>query len=128
MTFSLRIEPESGIAIATCSGVLCIADAKQGAEAVWGTPEWSGRSVVCDLRSAQLDLAAAEIRDTARFILEHQPETPPSRVAVVTSRDLEFGLARMFEVFREDRVNEVEIFRDYGEALAWARSAVARPA
>jgi hypothetical protein len=34
----------------------------------------------------------------------------------------------MFEVFREDRATEVQVFRDYGEALAWARSAGASPA
>ena len=35
MPFSIRIEPDAGIVIATCSGALGLNDAKEGAMAVW---------------------------------------------------------------------------------------------
>lgn len=123
MPHSLRIDPDSGIAIGTCSGTLRLEDAKAGAAAVWSSPEWNGHAVVWDMREARLDVSTADLRESARFVLERQPAKPPPKVAFVTGTELDFGLARMFEAFREDPATEVRVFRDLDEALAWARSA-----
>jgi len=122
MPISFQIEPGTGIAIANCSGLLGRSDAEGGAEALWAIPGWSGKSAVWDFRDAQFDLTEAEIQATAQFILRHQPATPPSRVAFVTPGDVEFGLARMFEAFREDPRTEFRVFRCYDDAVHWAGS------
>ena len=121
MTVSIQIEPETGMAIATCSGVLRVSDAKESATALWKAPGWSGQAAVWDFREAQFDLDRADIREVADFIVRQQPATPPARVAWVTLRDLDFGLARMFKVFREDSRTDFRVFRDYDEAISWAR-------
>jgi hypothetical protein len=120
----MRFEPETGLVIATCSGALGSNDAREGAAAVWERPEWSGKPVVWDFRSAQLEVRAPEVREIARFILERQPAIPPSRVAFVTARDVDFGLARMFQVFRQSPSTRVRVFRDYEEAVSWASGSV----
>lgn len=122
MPFTLRIDADSGIAIMACAGELGLADAKQGALLLWESQESETVPVVCDLRSARLSFSAVDIREIARFIHERQPEKPLPRLAVVAPRDLEFGLARMFETWREDRATDVRIFRDYEEAVRWAAS------
>lgn len=122
MTVSIQIEPETGMAIATCSGVLRLSDAKEGATALWKTPGWSGRSVVWDFREAQFDVSSSDAQDIAQFIFSHQPATPPLKVAFVTQRDLDFGMARVFEAYREDPHTAFQVFRDYEEAINWARS------
>ena len=122
MTISIQIEPGTGMAIATCSGVLWLSDAKEGAAALWKAPGWLGKSVVWDFREARFDLSSSDIRKIAQFIVRHQPATPPSRVAFIAPRDIDYGLARMFEVFREDPRTEFRVFRDYDEAVYWARS------
>ena len=122
MTVSIQIEPETGLAIATCSGVLRLTDAQEGVAALWKTPGWLGKSAVWDFREAQFDVSSSNIREIAQFIFRYQPATPPSRVAWVTPRDVDFGLARMFEVFREDPRTDFRVFRDYDEAVCWARS------
>ena len=121
MTVSIQIEPETGMAIATCSGVLRLSDAQEGATALWKTPGWSGRSVVWDFREAQFDMSSSDTRNIAQFILTHQPATAPSKVAFVTQRDVDFGMARVFEVYREDPRTSFWVFRDYEEAICWAR-------
>ena len=121
MPFSLRAEPETGIVIAICSGDLGLSDAKKGAAAYWENPEWGGRPIVWDFRSARLDVTASEVREFAEFILERQPATPPSKVALVTARDADFGLGRMFETLREHSATQVRVFKDYDEAVSWAR-------
>ena len=121
MTVSIRIEPETGIAIATCSGVLRVRDAQESVAALWSTPAWWGKSAVWDFREAEFDLSSPEVRRLAQFVLQHQP-APPLRVAFVTRRDVDFGMARMFEVFREDPRTQFRVFRNFDEALRWARA------
>jgi len=120
MPFLLRLEPGSGVVVGTCTGPLNLADARKGAMTFWSNPEWSGRPVVWDFRNARFDIHAPEIRDVAQFILDNQPPAPPPRVAFVTIRDVDFGLARIFEVYREQPATTFRVFRDYDEAMAWA--------
>jgi hypothetical protein len=122
MTVSIKIEPETDMAIATCSGILRVSDAQEGATALWNTPGWSGRSVVWDFREAQFDYSFSDAQKIAQFIFHHQPATPPSKVAFVTQRDVDFGMARVFEVYRQDPRTEFRVFREYEEAICWARS------
>jgi hypothetical protein len=119
MPFSMCME--AGVVIGTCSGVLGLDDAKAGASAVWENPDWRGKPLVWDFRSAELEFAAPQVRELAQFILDSQPSPPPPKVAFVTGRDVDFGMVRMFEVFRAGPSTEVRAFRDYDEALSWAR-------
>jgi len=123
MPLSIRVDPETGVAIVTAAGVLGLDEATEGAKALWKTRGWSGAGAVWDFRNSQFDLSAVEIREVAAFVLENQPENPPARMAFVTDRDLDFGLARMFEVFRSDSRTALQVFRDFDEALDWAASA-----
>lgn len=121
MPFVLEIEPDSGMAIATCTGVLTLDEARRGVSSLWEHPAWGGVSAVWDFREARLSFSTPEIREAAQFVLAHQPKTPPSRMAFVTANDADFGLVRMFEVFRESPATEVRVFRDMAEAITWAR-------
>jgi len=42
-------------------------------------------------------------------------------MAFFAPRDADFGMARMFEVFRDDSETSFRVFRDYEEALLWSR-------
>ena len=46
----------------------------------------------------------------------------PSKVAVIAPNDLAYGLARIHDVYREDRLSEQRIFRTEHEARAWLKS------
>ena len=122
MPTSIRIEPETGVAVIACTGVLGQQEAEEGAASLWATPSWPGRSAVWDFRTAEFDLTGSEIQSLAKYILQKQPMPPPKKVAFVTPRDADFGMARMFEVFREDAATGFRVFRSWGDALAWARS------
>jgi hypothetical protein len=122
MRVSIEIEPETGFAIATCSGVLRFNELREAATALWETAAWRGKSAVWDLREAEVDVSSEETREIAKFILRRQPTPPPAKIAFVTKRDVDFGIARMFQVFREDPATALCVFRDYEEAVCWARS------
>lgn len=120
--YSIAIDPHTASAIVIASGTLGAKDARDAAATLWSQPDWGGRSVVWDFRAASFDLSASEVREIAAFILENQPPKPPARVAFVTGRDADFGMARMFQVFREDPSTEFRVFRDYDAAVAWAQA------
>ncbi len=71
-----------------------------------------------DLREAQFDLSTTEVRFLAEFTKQHSPFSR-LRMAFVVAGDLEFGLIRMFEVFRETEGVRTAVFEDMGEALGW---------
>jgi len=121
MGLSIRVEQESGVAVVVCSGVLQRDESEQADRKLWAATDWPGVSAVWDFRGARFDLSSLDVRGIAQFILERQRERPPARMAFVTPRDVDFGLARMFEVFREDSRTAFRVFRDYDEAMAWAR-------
>ena len=122
MTISIQVEPGTGVAIATVSGILQRSDAEGGVAAFWGTPGWSGKAIVWDFRDSRFDMTTADIQEIAQFVLRHQPATPPSKVAFVTPSDVDFGLARMYEAFRADPRTEFRVFRSYDDAVDWAGS------
>jgi hypothetical protein len=45
--------------------------------------------------------------------------SPESRRAVVVPSDLGYGMARMYEMLREDRGGSARAFRDFDEARRW---------
>jgi hypothetical protein len=123
MPFSVHVEPDSGLAIGTCTGVLRLDDAKAGATSLWSNPSWKGLAVVWDFRHAHLDTSSPEIFLLAQFIHDHQPSPGPARVAMVTGREVDYGQARIFEAFRARPPTEVRVFREFEEAVGWARGA-----
>lgn len=122
MAVSIEIEEPSGVAIVGSSGVLRLSDARRAAVELWGTSSWPGKAVVWDFREARFDISPRDVREIAAFILENQREEPPARVAFVTPSDFDFGMSRMFEVFREDPLTSFRVFRDFDAAVVWARS------
>ncbi len=110
------------MAIVTCLGKLGVSEAKESVSALWENPDWNGKSAVWDFRRAQFILTSPEIQVLADYVLSNQPAVPPEKIAFVTGRDVDYGLARIFEVFRDDPRTDFRVFRDYEEALRWGRA------
>ncbi len=85
---------------------------------MWRQVEGPDIRLLWDLRDARFDLSVGEVEDLAEFIKQHSPPGD-LRTAFVVSTDREFGLARMFEVFRETADAQTATFRDKGRALKW---------
>ena len=121
MPISIRTDLDSGVAIVACSGSLQLRDAKAAARSLWRTKDWNGDAALWDFRHATFDLSTSDIREIAHFVLHNQPSRPPRKMAFVVTRDVDFGMARMFDAFREDPNTQFGVFRDCDEALSWAR-------
>jgi hypothetical protein len=123
MPVSVNLDRDSGILIGTGSGPLTLADGKAAVLEIWSRREWNGRPIVWDFRDAQIEFSIIDVQTLAQFILSRQSPGPPARLAIVTGRDVDFGLSRMFEAFRESASTEVHIFRGLNDAISWARAA-----
>jgi hypothetical protein len=122
LPFNIRWDSEAGVVLGVATGELNAEDARTGVTVLAENPQWTQKPVVWDFRLARFDIRPAEVRELARFVVGRAPSKRPPRVAFVTGRDPDFGLARMYEMLTEQPTTEVRVFRDYDEAVAWARS------
>lgn len=65
-------------------------------------------------------LTVNEIKAIAGMVIAARDKLGPKRLAVVAARDLEYGLARMWEVFVEGNWDgTARVFRSREEAVRW---------
>lgn len=119
MGIKTSIDPDRGFARHVATGVVEVADFLDALREVYAhpihRPEDGG---IWDARGADAtSLTAADLRDFVDFIRE-QRGPQPGRTALVVGRDVEYGLARMYQVFAESVV-EFEVFRSWDDAVAW---------
>ncbi len=107
-----------GAVVGVARGQLTLEDMHEAVVSAWRLVEGPRIRLLWDLRDAQFDLSPNEVRELARFI-KHQSPPGDIRTVFVVARDLEFGLVRMFEAFRETAGARTAVFRDKEQALAW---------
>jgi hypothetical protein len=79
-----------------------------------------GHNELIDLRELEAtDVESASLRETASAFRGQDKTVYESRVAVVATSDVAFGLARMYQSFRGDSTVEFEVFRDIAGARSW---------
>ena len=118
MTITIHTEPETGIAIASCTRAPQIEDALTGLKRkLRETPDLAGEAVLCEIRNAEFDMSSADPREIAIYLHQHQPKTPPKRVAFISGPEVDYGMVRMFEVYCEDPWTSFQVYRGYDEAL-----------
>ena len=115
---SLDRDSVPGVAIAVVCGPLDLEDIRDATAEVWRRVSGPSARILFDLREARFDLAPDEIPDLAEFVKQGSPYED-LRTAFIVAQDLEFGLLRMFEAFREAQGTRTAVFRNREEALAW---------
>jgi len=120
MPAMVTLDREHGIRITTAAGPTSVADFLAVNRTIHADPDlaMTTRSLV-DLRYASLrDLTRSDVQQAVKLpILPRQAET---RMAVVTSSPLAYGLARMFAMMQAGpRRGEVQVFNTLDGAMAW---------
>lgn len=114
--FDLTSEP--GIILGVARGRLTLPDLREAAAQFWREVRAPEARVLWDLREATFDLSSDDVRTFAEFGKRESPFAG-LRMAFVVTRDLEYGLVRMFEVFRENSRTQTAVFRDRAQAVEW---------
>jgi len=116
------VEYIDGIFVCTAAGKAESGDAARVIGTMMSHPEWKpGKPRCYDLSNLDAgSLTVNEIRRIAGFASRHKAELGGGKIAMVTSRDLEYGFSRMLSVFvSQFGETDLEVFRTLEEALAW---------
>jgi hypothetical protein len=126
LPFDTTIDPATGFRTHVLSGVVTQEEIEEGLAKAYARPDFRPEAdILCDIRDADLrGMSRDVIRDIVGFVSARRSDYPQSRTAVVVGRDLDFGLARMYEQLIESVYPaNVTVFRDLDEAQGWLDSA-----
>jgi hypothetical protein len=124
MWSEMQINESSGLVTLTVSGQVSYPGVIKTLAKMLEDPRFQkGADILWDFRSAELDrLTAADIRGITSF-LEKKKESRGEgyKVAIVSERDADFGVGRMYEGYAGRLPFNVMVFRKMEEALQWLR-------
>lgn len=120
MTTSVDLNSEPGIAIANGYGLMKLDDIQECAQTLWKATNGQATRMLWDLRSVTFDINVDDVRQFAEFA-KKLFSGPDVRSAFVASTDFEYGLIRMFEMFREAPGFTTQVFRDRDAAIEWLK-------
>ena len=113
-----KIDKQRKLVMTTGSGVLTMADSLAHQDRLSKDADFSREfSQLMDLTHVTgVALSTEDIRTLAKTAVF----SPKSRRAILVDTDLKFGLARMFETFRDFHGEKgIRVFRNLDEALTW---------
>jgi hypothetical protein len=117
---SVDIRPSEQQVVLTGRDDLVADDIMAPLERIYGDPLFAlGTNVLCDIRDARPDLAPGDIRRIVEFVSRHRDARGGGKSAVVASRDVDYGMARIAQVHVEPLGVELAVFRDLQEADEW---------
>ena len=107
--------------------VLTVGDAdisvfREYVQEVISLDEWKpGTALLCNHTNLNASpITVGEVHELASMAATSRAELGRCRLASLVGRDLEFGLARMWEVFVENKWDgETGVFRERAEAINW---------
>ena len=117
MPISYRIDESLRLVFTTAQGVLTRQDVLTHLQRLREDPDFDpSYNQLVDLRAViEFAMSAAELRMITVYRLFNEK----SRRAIVADEDITFGMARMYEVFREDAPEDIKLFRDMADARRW---------
>jgi hypothetical protein len=129
MPIHYEIEGASGFIQTTCSGPVTLEEVMEHFRTLRADPRLPAHpDVLLDLRETTSVPDREQIRSAAEGAGQLADVVRWGACAIVASRDVMFGMSRMFEVFAEQHFEATQVFRELGDAVAWlgSRSAGAR--
>jgi hypothetical protein len=121
-TVSLELDPVSKITTATGRGRVIASDLLAALHAFYDNAPTM--LALCDISDADLSsLPSDELSRIVQFTERRAEVRRGGKTAIAASRNLEYGMARMYEILAEAYAHPVTIraFRTREEALQWLR-------
>ena len=121
MPISYSIDRDLGVVFTTSTGRLTDDDILENKRKLTADPEYSSQLVeLSDVRSVT-ELAVTP-EGVARMVskdAEDADKLDGYKLAIVVSKEVAFGLGRMYETMTQENMPGVGIFRDMNEAREW---------
>jgi len=123
MTVKTVTDQKAGVIVRTVIGDLTLEEFKSSFDAALTHPDFQkNMPVIWDFRNADLSkIFKQDLDQIANHIKSHAENRGANfRVALVASRDLEYGVLRMYEAIGYDLPLHIRVFRRFEEAKEWA--------
>jgi hypothetical protein len=124
MPLTYRLSPDEGILFVRADGVITQPE-RLDAMRAWMSDPAFGRCLdtFCDFSAAESTPRLSDLRELVEVMGQSLPRTEPRRVAILTSKPITFGVARVFgDLVQLDAVPlQVKVFFDRDVAWAWLR-------
>jgi len=124
MPLTYRIDPEASLLLITGHGVITQAERVDGLRTWLSDPAFKpGLDTLCDFSETLSTPTLDELRELVAIVQEHSEAIGRVRLAIVTSRPITFGIARVFEALAdvEGAPLQVKVFFERKPAWAWLR-------
>lgn len=121
MIVNTTVDKESSILIHTVTGEITFEEIKSSYKTVTAHPDFQeGMYVIWDIRDADASkFDSQDVVRLARYFETQLNDRTDFKVAVIVSRDLEYGLSRMYQVAAADLPAKIEIFINLEDAKIW---------
>ncbi len=126
MPIVTSIDGATGFRTHVVTGTVLMVEVRDEMSRTYGRADYrSEADTLWDLRKADLGkLSRSDVKGLVDYVLKHRGAPPGARTVFVVSRDLDFGIARMYEQRLEAASpSDVLVTRDMDEALAWLAEA-----
>ena len=117
MNMSFEISEQDDILLVSIKGNPSVDDIKRILDKTRDTTGYSHPARLWDFRDASFNFSQHEIIDIAAYA--SVADDRQSRVAMLVSEDLSFGVSRIYEAFRHNNLTRINVFRDKTDAIAW---------
>jgi len=122
MPFTYHIDSNAGILFIVGEGAITQAERLDAMHAWLRDPAFRpGLHTLCDFSAATSTPNLPELREIIAIINQNAPSIGRTRLALVTAKDVTFGVARQFQILAEATSLDIQIFADRETALAWLR-------
>lgn len=121
MIVNTTVDKKASILIHTVTGEITFEEIKSLYKTVIAHPDFQeGMHVIWDIRDADAsEFDSQDIVRLARYFETQIKDRTDFKVAVIVSRDLEYGLSRMYQVAAADLPAKIEIFINLEDAKTW---------
>ena len=124
MEISTRFNEEENLRIHKVEGTIDVDQIKEMLSALYNSPDYvPNMNALWDLRAADFTAVTTEqITSLTAIVEKYWGKGGQGKAALIVSRDLDFGLSRMYEMLLSgSSPDKVMVFRDYHEAENWLR-------
>ena len=124
MPIEYKIDPASRIVTVSPRGTLTFQEMKQYQQEVWTRSDVAGYSELVDMNGVTEVLGDTidNVKQLAELSCAMDPSIGPTRLAIVASTVLHYGMGKMYKLFREADpgcTKEVQVFRASDDAFRW---------
>jgi hypothetical protein len=123
MSFEFTIDTAAQIIRETWTDTVDLTQLKESSRSEWQHPDYhKNLHMIADFRQAKVDLSSNDIWTFVRWFSQNESL---GKLAVVVSREVGFGLARMFSSISEDNKQfseSMRVFYSLDAAEAWIAS------